>query len=30
MYFRSGGGITIESQCESEYNEAIQKVYLPF
>ncbi len=30
MYFRSGGGITIDSQCESEYNEAIQKVYLPF
>ncbi len=30
MYFRSGGGITIDSQCKSEYNEAIQKVYLPF
>lgn len=30
MYFRSGGGITANSQCESEYNEAIQKVYLPF
>ncbi len=30
MYFRSGGGITIDSQCESEYHEAIQKVYLPF
>ncbi len=30
MYFRSGGGITIDSQCESEYNEAVQKVYLPF
>lgn len=30
MYFRSGGGITIDSRCESEYREAIQKVYLPF
>lgn len=30
MYFRSGGGITIDSQCESEYLEAVQKVYLPF
>lgn len=30
MYFRSGGGITINSQCESEYHEAVQKVYLPF
>lgn len=30
MYFRSGGGVTINSQCESEYHEAIQKVYLPF
>lgn len=30
MYFRSGGGITANSQCESEYNEALQKVYLPF
>lgn len=30
MYFRSGGGITVDSQCESEYNEAVQKVYLPF
>ena len=30
LYFRSGGGITINSECESEYYEAIQKVYLPF
>lgn len=30
MYFRSGGGITADSNCESEYLEAIQKVYLPF
>ncbi len=30
LYFRSGGGITINSKCESEYREAIQKVYLPF
>lgn len=30
MYFRSGGGITANSRCESEYLEAVQKVYLPF
>lgn len=29
-YFRSGGGITANSKAEKEYNEAIQKVYLPF
>ncbi len=28
--FRSGGGITINSQCADEYNETQQKVYLPF
>lgn len=28
--FRSGGGITIHSDCKSEYDEVIQKVYLPF
>lgn len=30
MIFRSGGGITALSQCEEEYNELIQKIYVPF
>ena len=30
LFFRSGGGITINSICEKEYHEAIRKVYLPF
>lgn len=29
LVFRSGGGITHLSNCESEYNELIQKVYVP-
>lgn len=29
-YFRSGGGITIFSDAESEYNEVMEKIYLPF
>jgi para-aminobenzoate synthetase component I len=28
--FKSGGGITINSRCRNEYNELIDKVYLPF
>lgn len=28
-YFRSGGGITIQSDIEDEYNELCAKVYLP-
>ncbi|MDO4626730.1 MAG: aminodeoxychorismate synthase component I [Pasteurellaceae bacterium] len=28
-YFRSGGGITRQSQCKSEYDELLQKVYVP-
>lgn len=28
--FRSGGGITINSRCEDEYREVLEKVYLPF
>lgn len=28
--FRSGGGITAKSNPESEYNEVIEKIYLPF
>jgi len=30
FYFRSGGGITIDSICEKEYQEILNKVYLPF
>ena len=30
LYFRSGGGITAQSDCRKEYDEAIQKIYLPF
>lgn len=30
LYFRSGGGITINSNCKEEYEEALKKVYLPF
>ncbi len=29
LFFRSGGGITINSDCLSEYNEVIEKIYLP-
>jgi len=30
FYFRSGGGITVNSECEKEYAEAVRKIYLPF
>lgn len=30
LFFRSGGGITINSRCEEEYNEVHEKIYLPF
>ena len=30
LFFRSGGGITINSDMESEYNEVTDKAYLPF
>ena len=30
LYFRSGGGITIQSDARAEYDEMLQKVYLPF
>ncbi len=30
LFFRSGGGITANSDSLSEYREAIQKIYLPF
>jgi para-aminobenzoate synthetase component I len=29
LYYRSGGGITVQSAVESEYQEAIDKVYVP-
>lgn len=29
LIFKSGGGITAKSDCKSEYNEMIQKVYVP-
>ena len=29
VVFRSGGGITFLSDCQTEYNELIQKVYVP-
>ncbi|MCK9450840.1 MAG: aminodeoxychorismate synthase component I [Bacteroidales bacterium] len=30
LVFKAGGGITVNSQCDSEYNELLQKIYLPF
>ena len=29
LYYKSGGGITIDSSLESEYNELLDKIYLP-
>ena len=29
LYFRSGGGITAQSDAQSEYDELIQKIYVP-
>lgn len=29
LYFHSGGGITVNSKCEDEYQEVLTKVYLP-
>ncbi|WP_196756049.1 chorismate-binding protein, partial [Aggregatibacter actinomycetemcomitans] len=29
LFFRSGGGITIQSNAQEEYRELIQKVYVP-
>jgi para-aminobenzoate synthetase component 1 len=29
LYFRSGGGITTQSRAEDEYQEMIDKVYVP-
>jgi len=30
LFFRSGGGITQQSQMEKEYEEVLNKIYLPF
>jgi len=30
LYYKSGGGITIDSDTKSEYEELIDKIYLPF
>lgn len=29
FFFHSGGGVTIESDCQKEYEEVIKKIYLP-
>jgi para-aminobenzoate synthetase component I len=29
LFYRSGGGITTQSNCEAEYQEAIDKIYVP-
>lgn len=29
LFFRSGGGITVNSSCRSEYDEVNQKIYIP-
>ena len=28
FFFHSGGGVTINSRCEDEYREVLEKVYL--
>ena len=30
LYYKSGGGITIDSDAHSEYEELLDKIYLPF
>jgi para-aminobenzoate synthetase component 1 len=30
LYYKSGGGITIDSDASSEYEELVDKIYLPF
>ena len=30
LYYKSGGGITLDSNAKSEYEELIDKIYLPF
>lgn len=29
LFYRSGGGVTARSQCEEEYQELIEKIYVP-
>jgi len=29
LFYKSGGGITIDSSCQSEYDEVYEKVYIP-
>jgi para-aminobenzoate synthetase component I len=29
LYFKSGGGITLDSDAKSEYDEMIGKIYVP-
>jgi para-aminobenzoate synthetase component 1 len=29
FFYRSGGGITTQSDCKAEYEEAINKIYVP-
>ena len=29
LYYKAGGGITSKSDLQSEYNEMIQKIYVP-
>lgn len=30
LFFRSGGGITVYSDCKKEYDEVLHKIYFPF
>ena len=30
LYYKSGGGITCDSKAKLEYEELIDKIYLPF
>jgi len=30
LFYKSGGGITIDSNAKLEYDELIDKIYLPF
>ena len=30
LYYKSGGGITIDSKLDKEYKELVEKIYLPF
>jgi len=30
LVYKSGGGVTVQSRCEEEYDELIEKIYVPF